>query len=315
MEQAEREQRMVAGLIASLNREDLQVLIGFFSPEMKDKTPGVAVPPGSVNDIFYTKLSELGMAAEHDLTPPEDASEEMKAQIETSSAWALTDKGKQVIPQMIQVAHAHYPPPGAVITPEAVTILQMNIKKGDGQAMGKLGMLYEIGLGVEQSHEKAVEWYEKGAKIDSRMCINNLAVMHFTGRGVDKDLDRARELFEKAAEMGGLMAMEGLGVLYSDGVPDHETDHKKSAAWFRRAAEGGHSVSACNYALALENGLGVEEDPVEALKWYNFGVATGVEAKKERDALAARLTPEQVNEAERRMNAFIEDFKKKQAAG
>ena len=60
--------------------------------------------------------------------------------------------------------------------------------------------MYEKGHGVEQSYEKAVEWYLKAAEQGFACAQCNLGCMYENGRGVEQSFEKAREWYEKAAE-------------------------------------------------------------------------------------------------------------------
>jgi TPR repeat protein len=75
--------------------------------------------------------------------------------------------------------------------------------------------------------------------------------------------------------------------------------------WYRRAAAQGDVDAQIVLAAAYEDGIGVPQDYVEAHKWFNLA-ASGVsyedmrdDFRKRRDAIAQRMTPAQVAEAQK----------------
>ena len=114
--------------------------------------------------------------------------------------------------------------------------------------------------------------------------------------------------------------------------------------WYKKAAEKGNASAQINLASALRSGKGVKQDDVEALKWYrasaeqgngygqamlgilygagvggliqdyvrshmwlNVAVSRGiVDSQKQRDAVAAKMTLEQVNRAQQLARECIE---------
>ena len=69
---------------------------------------------------------------------------------------------------------------------------------------------------------------------------------------------------------------------------------KAAEAW-RRAAQGGDARSMLALGRLLAQGLGVVQNYVEAHKWLDLSASLGVAAAaKERNAVAARMTPEQL---------------------
>ncbi len=79
----------------------------------------------------------------------------------------------------------------------------------------------------------------------------------------------------------------------------------EAMAQWGRAAEAGDARAMLALGRAHVKGLGVSQDFVEAHKWLNLGAARGnAEAAAERDALAARMTPEQIASAQGRARSW-----------
>ena len=66
--------------------------------------------------------------------------------------------------------------------------------KGDGDAMGSLGVVYAKGQGVAQEYAKAREWNEKAAQKGNANAMTNLGVLYASGQGVAQDYAKARGL-------------------------------------------------------------------------------------------------------------------------
>jgi len=92
--------------------------------------------------------------------------------------------------------------------------------------------------------------------------------------------------------------------------PTHQLKHPAEAArWYRSAADLGLASAQCELSVAYSSGVGVPADPVAAYQWMDLAVfrARGQVREKysvARDALAARMTPEQLAEAKRRANEW-----------
>ena len=75
--------------------------------------------------------------------------------------------------------------------------------------------------------------------------------------------------------------------------------------WFSKAAEQGNAYAQANLGWLYANGLGVQQDDTQALMWSTLAVAGAEDdatrelAVKVRDALAAKMTPAQIAEAQR----------------
>ena len=70
--------------------------------------------------------------------------------------------------------------------------------------------------------------------------------------------------------------------------------------WFRMAADRGHAKAQYNLGYQYAKGEGVPQDYVRAHMWANLAAAQGVtDASKNRDAVAAQMTPAQIAEAQK----------------
>ncbi len=63
-----------------------------------------------------------------------------------------------------------------------------------------LGLLYEMGEGIEKDYAEAAEWYEQAATRGHAPAQNNLGVLYLKGLGVEQDPVRAYLLFARAAD-------------------------------------------------------------------------------------------------------------------
>ena len=74
---------------------------------------------------------------------------------------------------------------------------------------------------------------------------------------------------------------------------------------WQEAAEAGDRRAMLALGRLFAKGLGAPQDYVEAHKWFNLAASRGEEAAvEERDALTARMTPDQVTEAQARARAW-----------
>jgi len=87
--------------------------------------------------------------------------------------------------------------------------------------------------------------------------------------------------------------------MYRDGkgVPQ---DYAAAASWFRMSADRGNREAQMVLGLMYSNGEGVPQDYVAAHMWFNLSGAGGyTDAPQWRDAVAAKMTPAQIAEAQR----------------
>jgi TPR repeat protein len=79
----------------------------------------------------------------------------------------------------------------------------------------------------------------------------------------------------EGANAGDAMAQYNLGVVYDDGhgVPEDDVEAVK---WYRLAAEQGVADAQYNLGLMYYNGTGVPQDYAEAVKWFRLAAEQGI---------------------------------------
>jgi TPR repeat protein len=111
-------------------------------------------------------------------------------------------------------------------------------------------------------------------------------------------------LIRPLAEKGYAFAQFNLGVLYDQGkgVPQ---DNALAMQWYRKAAEQGLPQAQVNLAIMYEEGQGVPPDYAQAYFWYALADGQGdSQAPQAKKDIARKMTPAQVEEAERRVGEF-----------
>ena len=154
---------------------------------------------------------------------------------------------------------------GAASVAQSPEFKAIQERAGNGAAWAQfdLGQRYEFGDGVKADSKKAVKWYRKSAEQGLAQAQYNLARMYQAGDGVQPDCKEAANWLRKAAAQNYLLANNRLGVLY-------------------------------------ERGEGVPQDLLEAYKWYTLAARGGsIAGVVNRDNLKARMTPQQLADAER----------------
>ena len=93
-----------------------------------------------------------------------------------------------------------------------------------------------------------------------------------------------------------MMYDEGQGVVQ---------DYAAAVSWYRKAADQGNAGAQTLLGYMYDNGQGVALDYVQAHKWFNLGAVSGnASAVKNRDIVAAKMTPAQIAEAQRLASAW-----------
>jgi TPR repeat protein len=150
-------------------------------------------------------------------------------------------------------------------------------EQGHAESQFGMGLLYANGFGVPLDDDQALKWYRLAADQGHAQALCNLAVMHANGWGVPQSDEEAFKWYSLAAEHGATEAQSSLGTMYS-------------------------------------GGFGAAQDNVQAHKWFTIASELGDQsAAFTRDDLAARMSAEEIAEAERLANEWIESHQDLQA--
>ncbi len=114
-----------------------------------------------------------------------------------------------------------------------------------------------------------------------------VGVMYNLGRGVEQDAEIAQRLIRKAlptiqdaATSGEAWAQADLGYLYEDGLVVAKND-AEAVRWYRLAAEQGYAGAQTNLGVMYANGTGIEQDLDEAVRWLRLAAAQGDQIAQE----------------------------------
>ena len=121
------------------------------------------------------------------------------------------------------------------------------------------------------------------------------------------DYVRAASLLLVEAERGSPVAQTYLGYMYQYGLGVPQ-DYVLATSWLHQAAEQGEPTGQFLLGLLFDKGYGVPQDWVQAEVWLNLAAAHAGVRQQEyfgrvRDAVARKLTLNQVAEAQRRASA------------
>jgi localization factor PodJL len=177
--------------------------------------------------------------------------------------------------------------------------MRLAAAQGDPSAQFEVAARLAEGKGsTEQDIKEAMRWYERSAASGFAMAQFRLGTLYERGLGVKADIERAKVWYTRAAEQGNVKAMHNLAVIIASRSGD-KADYNLAAKWFQEAAARGLADSQFNLAVLYENGLGVGKDEKEAYKWLILASRSGdKESTARRDALKARMKPDDVKAAE-----------------
>jgi len=110
-----------------------------------------------------------------------------------------------------------------------------------------------------------------------------------------------RHVLVAALAAGVILVAGPAGASFEAGLRAYEAkDYRKAFQVWQEAARGGNAKAQHRLGQLYEAGLGVPQNFVEAHRWYNLAAADGeTGALQARDALAKKMTPEQIAAAQR----------------
>jgi TPR repeat protein len=153
--------------------------------------------------------------------------------------------------------------------------------EGNVEAMFCVGQMYANGFGVPMDDAMALKWYGLAAGEGHPEALYRLALMHANGWGVAMNDVPAAGFYRLAAGFGYIPAQSAMGFCY-------------------------------------KHGAGVEKDLVRAYMWFGVAAHNGdLSAAAERDKVADRLTPEELQAGKDSLAAYLasHEGQVKQVAG
>lgn len=171
---------------------------------------------------------------------------------------------------------------------------------------------WENALGVYESgdYKTAYEKMKNLAEKGSSPAQFILGVMYENGQGVARDYKNAAKWYRIAADKGYAEAQFNLGGMYLKGIGVLQ-DSREAMKWLKMAAEQGHDKAQNNLGGMYFQGKGVIRDIVQAHMWANLAVINGNgNAVKGRETIEAQMSPDQIAEANRLANEWLEKHKK-----
>lgn len=184
---------------------------------------------------------------------------------------------------------------------KAAKLYRTLAEQGSIEAQLVLGSLYETGIGVPQDKKEAARWYRLAAEKGNAKAQSKLGAIYDIGLDVPQDKNEAARWWRLAAEQGDDFAQLSLGSMYDRGKA-FPRDFNEAVKWYRLAAEQGNAFAQEKLAWKYELGEGVPQDDVLAHMWFSIAAsdksAPGrIFAKKQRDAIATRMTEKQIGKA------------------
>jgi len=163
---------------------------------------------------------------------------------------------------------------GTVDPVRAVTMLRSASDRGDVEATFQLARVLNAGLGISKNQSEAEKLMLKAAEaghLDAQMMLGVWKLRAYSA-GVTGDPEQALSWLRRASERGQNDATYTLGIFYLLSKPTTGYhDPKRGADLLRQCAEATLSAQGTfAYATALQEGMGVPLDRVQAYAFYEL---------------------------------------------
>jgi len=166
---------------------------------------------------------------------------------------------------------------------------------GDAAAQFQLAQWFDRGeQGLSVDYEKAFHWYKQAGEQGHTEAQFAVGLLYNLGQGVDHDDVMAANWFLRAANAGLDDAQFNLGLMLylGEGIG---SNHEDAARWFTKAAEQGHTKAQFNLGVMFANGEGVQADAVETAKWWTLAAMQGHAGAAELlDSVREQLTADEL---------------------
>jgi len=189
---------------------------------------------------------------------------------------------------------------------QAVHWLTKSAEQGNVGAQLTLGYIYQKGEGIPQDYTQAVQWYTKAAEQKSVEAQRYLGILYLNPDGAPKDYQKASAFLTAAAEQGDLPAQFNLGLMNERGNDTTAPkDFKQAFSWHSKAANQGFAPAQFALGRLYGRGEGVTQDNKQAYIWFALAATNGMNVKA-RDAVAAKLTPQILEQAQQETKVLFE---------
>ena len=156
--------------------------------------------------------------------------------------------------------------------------LMQSASRGHAQAAFELALLYEMGMGVPPSFDRAKEYYEKAIAKGHRDAHINLALLLSSKKAPFNNLQEARNIIQVIAKRGDGEAQFVLATLLESTLGNAPPEPAKAIHWLNEAAKKDHAKAQLRLGMHHLSGQHINRDAKSAFHWLskaaNQGVAT-----------------------------------------
>ena len=142
----------------------------------------------------------------------------------------------------------------------------------------RIGKMHCYGLGTEQDHEKAFDWFLKSATEGNKFAQYSLANLYYYGNDVERDLSQAFLWYQKSSAQGQPYASYVIAQMYSKGeyvCQNEETSqryYKDALLGFLKLESKDQADDNLYYKLGsmFKKGLGTDIDMDRAIDYFKL---------------------------------------------
>jgi uncharacterized protein len=185
----------------------------------------------------------------------------------------------------------------------ALAAARLRANAGDVVAQFSLGSMLYYGT---SDTAQAVDWFRKASAQQYAPAEFQMGLLYDFGFGVGQDEAAALFWYRRAAEHGSAAGQRTVGDFYRHGR-GVAVDLVEAARWYRRGADGDDIRAQYQLGEMYLNGTGLTGDYPSAYVWFSLAADQAplldnrTQLIELRNIAAARMTPEQVSEAVRRV--------------
>jgi len=157
---------------------------------------------------------------------------------------------------------------------KALEFLRKSADQGFAEAQFNLGIVYELGNGVDKNPTEAFRFYKLAADQGNSRAQFSLGNLYKDGNGVSKNMAEAVRFYRLAANEGLDKAQCVLGIFYHEGN-DIPKDITEAVRLYKLSADQGYAEGQYNLGTCYDYGNGVDKDPTKAFRLYKLAADQG----------------------------------------
>lgn len=149
----------------------------------------------------------------------------------------------------------------------------------DPEALNELGVIYKLGIGVQQNYTQAIDYFMKAISYGSmRACCHLADLLRNGAPGVTTNIPEAIRILTMAADMGYSIAQFMLGGIYL-GKEEKERSYKNisKAIYYFALALSQNTSYAYNFAVFMANEDNFRHNVVKAFEHLKFTADQGLD--------------------------------------